>query len=299
MKSLEENIMNIWISRIPELSPIFLKELINKYNCLENLYKVTEVQMINDYIKEIEDNIKLEKIIREITNPKYKNNLNKYIEAMKKQNIKLITIEDKEYPQKLKQIYDAPINLYCKGNEKLLNANKKIAIIGCRDYTEYGKKVALEMSRKLAQENIIIISGGARGIDTFAHMGTLKEKGKTIEVLGNGLDYIYPPENRKLEEEIIKSGGLLISEYVIGKKPDKYTFPARNRIISGISDGVLVVEAKQRSGTLITVDFALEQGKTIFAVPGNIESKNSVGTNELIKQGAKLVNNIKDILEEI
>lgn len=299
MKSLEENIMNIWISRIPELSPIFLKELINKYNCLENLYKVTEVQMINDYIKEIEDNIKLEKIIREITNPKYKNNLNKYIEAMKKQNIKLITIEDKEYPQNLKQIYDAPINLYCKGNEKLLNANKKIAIIGCRDYTEYGKKVALEMSRKLAQENIIIISGGARGIDTFAHMGTLKEKGKTIEVLGNGLDYIYPPENRKLEEEIIKSGGLLISEYVIGKKPDKYTFPARNRIISGISDGVLVVEAKQRSGTLITVDFALEQGKTIFAVPGNIESKNSVGTNELIKQGAKLVNNIKDILEEI
>ena len=155
------------------------------------------------------------------------------------------------------------------------------------------------MSRKLAQENIIIISGGARGIDTFAHMGTLKEKGKTIEVLGNGLDYIYPPENRKLEEEIIKSGGLLIQEYVIGKKPDKYTFPARNRIISGISDGVLVVEAKQRSGTLITVDFALEQGKTIFAVPGNIESKNSVGTNELIKQGAKLVNNIKDILEEI
>ena len=299
MKSLEENIMNICISRIPELSPIFLKELINKYNCLENLYKVTEVQMINDYIKEIEDNIKLEKIIREITNPKYKNNLNKYIEAMKKQNIKLITIEDKEYPQNLKQIYDAPINLYCKGNEKLLNANKKIAIIGCRDYTEYGKKVALEMSRKLAQENIIIISGGARGIDTFAHMGTLKEKGKTIEVLGNGLDYIYPPENRKLEEEIIKSGGLLISEYVIGKKPDKYTFPARNRIISGISDGVLVVEAKQRSGTLITVDFALEQGKTIFAVPGNIESKNSVGTNELIKQGAKLVNNIKDILEEI
>lgn len=143
-----------------------------------------------------------------------------------------------------------------------------------------------------------IVSGGARGIDSFSHKGAIHANKQTIAVLGNGLDYIYPPENKELEEQILYNGGALISEYIIGTKPTKYTFPARNRIISAISEGLLVVEAKQKSGTLITVDFALEQGKTIYAIPGNINSANSEGTNELIKQGAKIVTSIQDIIED-
>lgn len=142
------------------------------------------------------------------------------------------------------------------------------------------------------------MSGGARGIDSFAHQGTLDANKETIAILGNGIDYIYPPENKELEEKIIQTNGLLVSEYLIGTKPSKYTFPARNRIISGISDGILVIEAKEKSGTLITVDFALEQGKNVYAIPGNIDSKNAIGTNELIKQGAKLVTKPEEILED-
>lgn len=145
---------------------------------------------------------------------------------------------------------------------------------------------------------MIIVSGCARGIDSFAHKGCLMAAKNTIAVLGNGLDYIYPPENRILEEKIIENDGLLLSEYIVGTKPSKYTFPARNRIISGISDGILVIEAQEKSGTLITVDFALEQGKNVYAIPGNIDRSNAIGTNELIKQGAKLVTNTNDVLED-
>lgn len=172
-------------------------------------------------------------------------------------------------------------------------------MVGCRDCTEYGKKVSMEFSYKLAKEGICIISGLAKGIDSYSHIGCMKAKGKTIAVLGNGLDQIYPKENILLHNEIIKTGGLILSEYVIGTKPDKLNFPARNRIISGLSNGVIVVEAKDKSGTLITVDFALEQGKNIFVVPGNITSKNSFGTNELIKQGAKCSTCVEDVLEDL
>ena len=139
----------------------------------------------------------------------------------------------------------------------------------------------------------------AKGIDSKAHLGALKQKGKTIAVLGSGLDRIYPSENIKLYNEIVKNEGLILSEYVIGINANKLNFPARNRIISGLSNGVIVVESKEKSGTLITVDFALEQGKDVFVVPGNITSDNSFGTNELIKQGAKCVTSVEDVLEEI
>ena len=138
----------------------------------------------------------------------------------------------------------------------------------------------------------------AKGIDSYAHIGALQKNGKTIAVLGSGLDRIYPKENLKLYSEIIENDGAVVSEYIIGTPPQKMNFPARNRIVSGMSKGVIVIEAKEKSGTLITVDFALEQGKNIYVVPGNITSPNSVGTNELIKQGAKCITNINDILEE-
>lgn len=211
---------------------------------------------------------------------------------------KVITIDNDEYPESLKNIYNPPKKLYCIGNTKLLNNTNKLAIIGCRDYSEYGKNIAKKFAYMLSKQGIVIVSGGARGIDSFAHQGAIMAKSATIAVLGNGIDYVYPPENKKLEEKIIINNGLLLSEYPNGTKPSKYTFPARNRIISALSKGILVVEAKQKSGTIITVDFGLEQGKNIYAIPGNINNINATGTNELIKQGAKLVTDINDIIED-
>lgn len=217
---------------------------------------------------------------------------------MKNYDVKLLKYEDEQYPECLRNIHTPPTKLYCMGNINLLNKKRKIAIIGCRDYSEYGRLISQKFAYELARMGFVIVSGAARGIDSFSHKATLNTKTGTIAVLGNGLNYIYPPENKELEEQILNNNGLIISEYDMGTRPSKYTFPARNRIISAISDGVLVVEAKQRSGTLITVDFALEQGKNIYVIPGNIDALNSVGTNELIKQGAKVVTKIEDILED-
>lgn len=210
--------------------------------------------------------------------------------------VKEIPIESLKYSNILKQIYDPPKKLYVMGDENLLN-DISIAIVGCRDNTEYGKKAAKYFSYNLAKQNVCIISGLAKGIDRFAHIGALQAKGKTIAVVGNGLDIVYPRENENLAQEIIKNGGAIISEYPLGIKPQKQYFPARNRIISGLSNGVLVVEAKEKSGSLITADFAIDQGKEVFAVPGNINSLNSVGTNNLIKDGAIPVSNYQDILQ--
>ena len=147
----------------------------------------------------------------------------------------------------------------------------------------------------LAKNDVNIVSGLARGIDSHSHIGAIKAKGKTIGVIGSGLDIVYPRENEYLYKKIIEENGAIISEYPLGVKPAKMNFPARNRIISGMSKGIIVIEAKKKSGTLITVDFALEQGRDVYVVPGNINSINSVGTNDLIKQGAKMVTTYKDI----
>ena len=207
--------------------------------------------------------------------------------------IKTITIGDEAYPENLMHIYSKPQTLYLLGNEKLLNT-KSIAIIGCRKASDYGLKNAYKFGYQLAKKNICIVSGFARGVDTYAHKGALAAKGATIAVLGCGLDIVYPPENIELYKEILRRDGAIITEYPLKSKPDKHHFPARNRIISGLSDGVLVVEAKQKSGTLITVEHALDQGKNVYAIPGNITSANSYGTNELIKEGAIPVTKIDD-----
>ena len=216
------------------------------------------------------------------------------IELLKKNKIDIISINDREYPQILKEIYDPPISLYIKGNKDILN-NPSIAIIGCREASDYGKKTARYFSYNLANKNINIISGLAKGVDSYAHIGTLSTVGRTIAVVGNGLDSVYPVENKELLYRILKKGGAIISEYPLGTRPEKMNFPARNRIISGMSKGVIVIEAKKKSGTLITVDFALEQGRDVYVIPGNINSVNSAGTNELIKQGAKLVTTYDEI----
>lgn len=214
---------------------------------------------------------------------------------LNKSKIKIIKIEDKDYPEKLKNIYNPPKELYVLGNEKILNETA-IAIVGSRDCTKYGAQNAYKFAYEISKRNIGVISGFARGIDAYAHKGALLEKGKTIAVLGCGLDIIYPSENFELYKKIVQVGGAIITEYPLGTKPEKYHFPERNRIISGLAEKILVIEAKERSGALITVNYALEQGKDVYAIPGNITSLNSVGPNELIKEGAFIVTNIQDIV---
>lgn len=286
MEELENKRYWIWLSLIKNLGSKRKLKLLELYKNPEGIYKLTKEELIN--INGIG-----EAIANDIIISKNEKILNYHIKYMKENNIKIININEREYPQALKKIYDPPISLYVKGNIEKLN-NKNIGIVGCRECTTYGKKSAEYFSYNLSKQNINIVSGLAKGIDSYAHLGSLNT-GNTIAVLGNGLDMIYPKENLELANEIIKRGGTIISEYPCGTKPDKMKFPARNRIISGISSGIIVIEAKEKSGTLITVDFALEQGRDVFVVPGNINSINSVGTNDLIKQGARVVTTYEDV----
>lgn len=209
--------------------------------------------------------------------------------------IKIIKREDKEYPEKLLKIKDSPEQLYVLGDESLLN-KKSIAIIGSRECTMYGYEQAKKFAKELSKENICIVSGMAIGIDSAAHIGAKGEIGKTIAVLGSGFNNIFPEENKNLFHEILERGGCIITEYAPSVKPAYENFPSRNRIVSGLSEGVLVVEAKYRSGTSITAKFAKQQGKKIFCIPSNLETTTGVGTGRLIQEGAKLVLSPNDIL---
>lgn len=220
----------------------------------------------------------------------------RYLEKLNNENISVICIEEGGYPTMLKNTHDPPYLLYFRGS--INYAEKKcFAIVGSRLATEYGKNVARKIAEDLVARGFVVVSGMARGIDSAAHNGALNAGGKTIAVLGSGLNVIYPRENRQMYAQILDNG-LVMSEFTPDKAPEPGNFPQRNRIISGLSRGVIVVEAKTRSGALITADFALEQGRDVFAIPGPIFSKNSEGTHNLIKQGAKLVTGIDDILNE-
>lgn len=213
--------------------------------------------------------------------------------------IKTISIEDDLYPELLRTINNPPRTLYYRG--KMQKNEFCLGVVGARLYTNYGKQVTAEMTGHLAQAGLTIVSGLALGIDTFAHQACIDKKKRTIAVLGTGLDEksIYPNINIGLTREIILYGGCLISELPPGSPGSKFSFPARNRIISGLSRGVLIIEAKNKSGSLITARYAFSQNRIVFAVPGPIYSTNAAGTNELIKRGAKLVDNFTDILQEL
>ncbi len=287
---IEEKSYKVWISLIKGLGIKKYERLIQNFGSKKNLWKATKKE-----IQEVEGID--EKLAELISNEVIKKDVQRHLDFMEKNQIDIISIEDKQYPDLLKKIYGPPLNLYIRGNKDILNL-PSIGIVGCRDSTEYGKEISQNFAYELSKNGFNIVSGLAKGIDSFSHIGAVKASGKTIAVLGNGLDTIYPKENVKLSQEILNSGGAIISEYPLGTKPEKMNFPARNRIISGMCNGILVVEAKKKSGTLITVDFALEQGRDVFVVPGNINKENSFGTNDLIKQGAKLVTNCDEIVEE-
>ncbi len=211
-------------------------------------------------------------------------------------NVRILTFLDDEYPENLKQIYDPPIILYVKGT---LSPEDKhaIAIVGTRRSTLYGRETVARLARHLASAGVTIVSGLARGIDTAAHEGALQARGRTIGVLGSGFKHPYPPENRELMERIADSGAI-ISECPMNAIPDKMNFPIRNRIISGLSLGVLVGEAPRHSGAMITVTHALHQNRSVFAIPGRVDSPTFTGNHRLIKEGAKLVEDVEDILSE-
>ena len=276
------------LSMIKGLGPIRLNNLIKRF---KNPYEIWNASK-----QELSQVKGIGKIAGKIVKQRKKININKIKKQLNKNNIKYKTIEDDNFPSILKNIYDPPPILYYKGNFDFTQTG--IAIVGSRRCTNYGKNIAKKIAYKLVQRGITIISGMARGIDTCSHLGAVEGGGKTIAVLGSGLDVIYPPENKKLFREIQKNG-LVLSEFPPGVEPLAQNFPRRNRIISGLAKGVLVVEASDNSGSLITSDLALEQGKEVFAVPGNINRAQSQGTNDLIKKGAKMVTNVSDILEEI
>ncbi len=212
--------------------------------------------------------------------------------------VSVISMEDPAYPPRLKEIYDPPLILYIRGDVDVV-AKPGIAMVGTRHPTPYGSGMAERLACDLAAQGLVIISGMARGVDTASHRGAITAKGKTLAVFGTGVDVIYPKENSRLSEQILALGGALISEFPLGTFAAPQNFPIRNRILSGMSLGVLVLEAAEYSGTRITARCALEQNRDVFAVPGNVTNKNSWGPNTLIKQGAKLVATWEDVWEDL
>ncbi len=230
--------------------------------------------------------------------PKAKEKFLQEIDALKSVGANFVTIFDENYPQQLKNIFLPPLILYYYGELHKQDKNS-IAIVGTRKPTNYGKKIAEKLSAELTERGLTIVSGMARGIDSIAHSACLKKGGRTIAVIGSGLDVIYPPENKDLFHEIIANGAV-VTEYFLGTKPDAQNFPRRNRIISGLTLGTIIVETAINGGAMHTAAYALDQGREIFAVPGNITSYHSEGCNELIKRGeAKLIQSVEDVLNEL
>jgi len=274
------------------LTKISLKKIKNIFSFIKDPDDIFEVKL-ND-LKRIPS--LTEKDIEKILSLRKSNVLDEELKAIEKNKIKVFDFFDSDYPSLLKEIACPPIVLYTKGKTELLN-QILFAIVGTRRPTIYGITMAQNYAYKLASLGLVIVSGLAKGVDTMAHRGALRA-GYTIAVLGSGLLNIYPKENKRLAEEIVEKG-CLVSEFSLKEPPFKENFPRRNRIISGVSRGVLVIEAAEKSGALITAHLACEQNREVFALPGKVNSSLSRGTHLLIKEGAKLVDRLGDILEEL
>jgi len=277
----------IFLNQLSGFGPRTIIELMSNLNNLNKMWSLNKQQLRNLGLTE--------KKIRIFNDQKEKFKPQKIIAELKKKNINYLTLYNQEYPARLKEIYDPPPVIFYKG---VLNFQlPAVAVIGSRNSTVYGRKIASRTASKLAEKGVNIISGLANGIDSTAHQGALAaDCGITTAVLGNGFDYLYPSQNKLLSQKIIEKG-LMLTEFNPAVAPRAKNFPRRNRIISGLADLILVVEAGEKSGTLITVDYALDQGKDIMAVPGNIDRPNSVGCNRLIKKGAAIFTQVSDIID--
>ena len=288
MRSFDEVTSWIALSLINGLGSGLIRRLIHKFEKPANIFSSTFNSLTS--VKGITENLAVK-----ILNQEFSLDPDIIMEKVMESKARVITWNDAEYPALLREIHHPPAILFAKGIP--VPNIPSIAIVGSRNASDYGMKTAYRLAEDLAFNNICIISGLAKGIDAAAHSGALSAKGITIGVLGTGMDVIYPASNKKLFERM-EYEGLLLTEFLPGSKPEAKNFPIRNRIISGLSMGIVVVEASKKSGSLITVEHALEQGRDVFAVPGNISSGTSSGTHKLIKQGAKLVEQVEDILEE-
>ncbi|MDX1991589.1 MAG: DNA-processing protein DprA [bacterium] len=276
-------------SLVPNIGPKRLLRLLQTFGDLKTAWNATEQDLAYAGLDET--------LIHNIQQTRRKLDLDAELGKIQRWKARLLTLFDEEYPPLLKQVDDAPPVLYIRG--KLLPSDQlALGIVGTRKATQYGKDVAQDLSRRLAQHDVTIVSGLAQGIDSAAHQGAINGGGRTIAVLGCGVDIIYPREHRELALQIIEHGAI-VSEFPIGMQPIANNFPRRNRTLSGMTLGVLVVEAPEGSGALITASTAAEQGREVFAVPGNIYSPMSRGTNHLIQDGAKLVSRVEDILDEL
>ncbi len=286
---MEQFIPWLALKSVPGIGNHLFKRLTDRFKSPELVFKASSEELFG--VKGISH-----RLVSVIQNYKIPEKVKEEIDLTQKNGFKIITLSDPDYPPLLLHIPDPPPFLYLYGN--LNHSAKNIAVVGSRGATRYGISAAIRLCKDLASSGITVVSGMARGIDTAAHEGALMGNGKTIAVLGSGLCRVYPSENLKLFHKIAENGAV-ISEFNLMAEPAPYHFPIRNRIISGMSMGTVVVEAGKRSGALITANLATDQGRDVFAVPGNIHSFKSIGPHNLIKDGAKLVMNVQDILEEL
>jgi DNA processing protein len=279
----------IFLSTFPSFGPVRTKLLLSYFEKAENVWKASGKELREVGIKDV--------VRQKFLEHRERFDGSKYLGSLEKLKIEIITLNDPEYPENLKEISDAPYVLYVRGT-LIKRDMKSIGIVGSRKMTSYGKDVCEMITRDLVHSGLTIISGFARGIDTTAHTTALKNNGRTIAVMAGGLDQIYPPENNHLVQQVIENGAF-ISEYPLGYPYLPASFPHRNRIISGLSKGVLIIEGTKKSGTIWTATHATNQNRTVFAIPGNITSFSSELPNSLIKDGATMVLDAKDITDEL
>ena len=278
------------LNLVPGVGSVLFKRLIDQFKTPGAIFKASLRELLE--VEGVGG-----KVAEEIRKGPSEKKVERELHLLKEVGGKILTFEDVLYPALLKEIYDPPPLLYVRGELKEVD-DLALSIVGSRKTSPYGRWITEKVSREIVRHGITIVSGMARGIDSIAHGGAISGGGRTLAVLGSGIDVIYPPENRSLFKEIIDHGAVL-SEFPMGSRPEGIHFPRRNRIISGLSIGVVVVQASAKSGSLITAEYALEQGREVFAIPGNVGAEGSRGTNRLIREGAKLVESSEDILEEI
>lgn len=290
--SLTEREYYLGFSVFPDIGPRRFQLLKGYFGSAKSAWEASESELFKINLGA--------KIISNFTDFRNNFSFSQFINNLQYKKIRFLTLKDENYPKLLKEIPDPPIVIYLRGNwDQTEKLNIKVGVVGTRRMTAYGKNSTQKIVSGLAQNGVTIVSGLAEGIDTIAHKTAIENNGKTIAVLGSGIDVIYPISNFDLYFQIIKKEGLIVSEYPPGFKPTKSSFPLRNRIISGLSNAVVVIEGKKTSGALITAKYALDQGKEVFAVPGPINSPTSEATTYLIKQGATIASNAGDIIEEL